>query len=125
MRHWTHDELHALMDNSPVLKEKSDKIHSLPDSDSIDSWQEGKRQMTAIYADAVNCDKLMDALAFIDDVFAHIKKFCRTKQEWHALPSSPESSGVIKQMSKVATDGQVCHSSNGNNYICFCDEKTA
>ena len=30
MRKWTHDELHTLMDESPTLKAKSDKVHALP-----------------------------------------------------------------------------------------------
>ena len=125
MKHWTHEEMHALMIDNPIFKDRSDKIHSAPDSVLIDDWYNGKKQMMTVYADAVGCSRITDALAFLEDVFTHIKKNCRTKQEWHALPSTPETSGVISRIAKAAADSRICHSPGGNDYICFCDEKTA
>lgn len=125
MRKWTHDELHALMDSNPILKERSDKIHSLPDSDSITGWLEGKKLMMSVYAEAVGCSKTKDAIEFLCSVFVHIKKYSRTKKEWHTLPPSPETSGAIEQMAKVTANNKICHSPGGNDYLCFCDEKTA
>ena len=58
MQHWTHDELHALMDSNPILKVKSDKVHASPQISSEEK-EHGKSQMMEIYTEAVIASKLI------------------------------------------------------------------
>ncbi len=105
MRRWTHDELHAFMDSNPSLKEKSDKVHSLPQNSSEEKEQ-GKLLMMEIYTEAVSCGQVNTAKDFVVSVFSHTRQgeaFDALRQEY------------VLQKS--------CHSPLGNDYMCFCDEK--
>lgn len=105
MRQWAHDELHALMDSNPNLKEKSDRVHSLPQVSSEEKEQ-GKLQMMEIYAEAINCGRVNTAKDFIIGVFALMRR-----------------GEALDTLRDEYASKKFCHSSLGNNYICFCDEK--
>jgi len=104
MRHWTHDELHALMDNSPTLKIKSDRVHALPRISS-EQEEQGKLQMIEIYADAIRCKQVDIAKEYVKKVFDCLRRGAA----WDAL------------LNEYALQ-KLCHSPLGNDYICFCDE---
>lgn len=104
MRQWTHDELHVLMDGNPHLKEKSGAVHSLPSVNSEEK-ERGKLQMMEIYAEAVNCMQVDTAKDFVTKAFSRMR-------QGKTLDALCEEYALQK----------LCHSSLGNNYICFCDE---
>ena len=107
MRHWTHNELHALMDNNNCLKTKSDRAHVLPRVSS-EEQEYGKRQMMEIYAEAINCQKVGVAKEFVRRAFS-----CLRQGE------------TLDELKKEYASQKLCHSSLGNDYICFCNGKTA
>ena len=104
MRQWTHDELHTLMDGDPHLKEKSDKVHSLPRVSSEEKEQ-GKLQMMEIYTEAINCTRLDSAKDFIEKAFSLMRR-----------------GETLDMLCEEYALQKLCHSSLGNNYKCFCDE---
>ncbi|OGF49503.1 hypothetical protein A2W40_03860 [Candidatus Giovannonibacteria bacterium RIFCSPHIGHO2_01_45_12] len=104
MRQLTHDELHALMDGDPHLKEKSDEVHSLPQVSSEEK-ERGKLQMMEIYAEAINCTRLDTAKDFVKKAFSLIRR-----------------GETLDTLCEEYASRKLCHSSLGNNYICFCDE---
>lgn len=104
MRQWTHDELHALIDNDPNLKAKSDKVHALPQS-SQEEREQGKLQMMEIYAEAISCKQVETAKAFITRAFVCMKQGSEIKIE---------SAEYLSQ--------KKCHAPLGNNFVCFCDK---
>jgi len=106
MRLWTHDELHDLIDNTPALKEKSDATHALPQISS-EERERGKLQMMEIYVTAVNCKRAYAAREYVNKVFAYLRR----GQLWSAL-------------SDEYTSQKLCHSPAGNDYVCFCDERS-
>ena len=105
MRQWTHDELHALTDGDPHLKEKSDEVHSLPQVSSEEKEQ-GKLQMMEIYAEATNCIRVNTAKEFVTKVFSCMRQ-----------------GKTLDTLCEEYATQKLCHSSLGNNYICFCDER--
>ena len=80
MRAWTHDELHALMDDDPVLKEKSDRVHALSTITSEEEEQ-GKLRMMEIYSEAVGCGQVDSAKEFVVEVFKRL----RQQSDWADL----------------------------------------
>ena len=107
MRHWTHDELHALMDSDPALKRKSDKVHAIPETSS-EKKEQGKLQMMEIYTEAINCKQVETAKEYVKKVFACLKQ----GRAYDALRNEYASQ-------------KLCHSPLGNDYTCFCGEKAA
>lgn len=107
MRLWTHDELHILMDSNPALKEKSDRVHDLPRI-NFEEKERGKIQMMEIYAEAIRCNQVGAAREYVREVFTCL----RQQQPYDTLHDA-------------YTSKKRCHSPAGNNYLCFCDEKTA
>lgn len=107
MRKWTHDELHALMENDANLKEKSDIEHSQLRNTSEEKEQ-GKLKMMEIYAQAIGCNQLAAAQEYVRKVFEHL----RQNEAWDEL----RHEYILNEW---------CHSPSGNDYLCFCEEKTA
>lgn len=107
MRCWTHDELHALTDNSPSLKAKSEAAHAIPRASSEEKEQ-GKLLMMEIYAEAVNCKQLGVAQEYVRKVFICLRS-------GYSLTSLPAAYASRK----------LCHSPAGNDYVCFCDEASS
>lgn len=107
MRHWTHDELHILMDDNPILKAKSDRAHALPRVSSEEKEQ-GKLQMMEIYAEAINCKQAETAKEYVKKIFECLKRGII----WDAL----RNECVLQKL---------CYSPLGNDYTCFCDERAA
>ena len=107
MQYWTHDELHALMDNSHSLKARSDKVHTLPQNNSEEK-EHSKLQMMGIYAEATNCQKVNNAKEFIRNAFSRMRL-----------------GGTLDELRKEYASQKLCHSPLGNDYTCFCDNKTA
>ena len=104
MKQWTHDELHALMDSSPKLKEKSDKAHALPQSNE-EERERGKLQMMEIYTEAIGCSNVTVAQDFTREVFSCMKR------------------GVgLDAIRTEYSSKKLCHSPLGNDYLCFCDK---
>lgn len=105
MRHWTHDELHALMDSNPALKAKSDEVHAFPQT-NLEEREHGKLQMTEIYAEAISCKQVGAAKEFVKKAFSCMKRGL-----------------VLNEIRDEYASQKLCHSPNGNDYVCFCDEK--
>lgn len=120
---WTHDELHALMESNPALKKKSDRIHALPQTDSLDDWQDGKQKMMGIYAEAVGCQNVESATAFVGKVFEHIKSHCSSKKKWFGIASLPEHKQALNVLQQEYAVKRLCCAPGGNDYVCYCDEK--
>lgn len=106
MRHWTHDELHALMDSSPTLKVKSDKVHALPRVSSEEK-ERGKLQMMEIYAEAINCKQADAAKEYVKKIFVCLRR--------GQVYDAPHNEYALQRL---------CHSPLGNDYVCFCNETT-
>lgn len=104
MRHWMHDELHTLIDNNSILKAKSNKVHALMQISSEEKKQ-GKLQMMEIYAETINCKQADVAKEFVEKIFLCMRQgtMLDTLRNEYALQKS-------------------CHSPDGNDYMCFCDE---
>ena len=105
MQYWTHDELHCLMEDNPVLKGKSDKEHALLRVSSEEKEQ-GKLQMMEIYAKAVNCKQVDIAKGFVKKAFL-------------CLRQGTALNALCDEYAKQKS----CHAPNGNDYMCFCDEE--
>lgn len=105
MRHWTHDELHVLMNSSLSLKTKSDRVHSFPQVSS-EQKEQGKLQMMEIYAEAIDCKQADAAKEFVKKAFSHMKQ----KLE-------------LDDIREEYASQKLCHSPLGNDYMCFCDER--
>ncbi len=117
----THDELHKLIDEDLQLKAESDKIHLYPTTDSLEDWFEGKCQMMEIYSRAIKCQKVTDAKNFVEKVFAYIKKHSSSKQEWFSTATSQEHKKALCTIKQEYISQRLCHSPNGNDYICYCN----
>lgn len=102
MRLWTHDELHALMDNNTALRTRSDEAHALPRA-SLEEKERGKLKMMEIYAEAVDCKNINSAKEWVRTVFECL----RQRVAWDLLRNQ-----YAKQ--------KLCHSPSGNDYMCFC-----
>ena len=122
MRHLTHSELHKLIDNDFILKEKSDRVHTLP-SDVLNDWRDGKYSMMEIYAEAVGCNNVENAKLFVEKVFVYIGLQCSSKREWFNIASLSEHKDVLGLLRQEYVLKRLCHSSGGNDYMCYCDEK--
>ena len=107
MRHWTHDELHTLIGSNNILKIQSDEVHALPKRNSEDR-ENSKLRMMAIYAETIHCKQIDIAREFVKKVFANLRQ-------------GMTRDVLIKEYSAQ----RLCHSPVGNDYLCFCDEKTA
>ena len=107
MRHWTHDELHALMDSNQGLKAKSERAHALLQVTSMEK-EHGKLQMMEIYAEAIGCKRADAAKEYIKKVFTHLRR----RETWDAVRYEYASQ-------------KLCHSPLGNDYVCYCDESRA
>lgn len=126
MKYFSHEKLHKLMDVQKNLKERSDKIHSMPPSDSIDDWRKQKLELMKIYAEAVGCKRLNMALKFVNETIGYIKQQTHSVNQWkdpilvskHRKKFSPSFHALREKYQK----SKMCHSSNGNDYICYCDE---
>lgn len=105
MRKWSHDELHALMESNPNLKERSDREHSQLRVTSEEKEQ-GKLKMMEIYAEAIGCNQLFAAQEYVRKVFERL----RQGTIWDELRSE-------------YTSQKLCHSPLGNDYLCFCGNK--
>ncbi|MDP3769353.1 MAG: hypothetical protein Q8R40_00225 [bacterium] len=104
MRHWTHEELHALMDSDQALKIKSDNVHALPRVSS-EQKERGKLQMMELYAEAIHCKQINIAKEYVKKVFECL----RQEKTWGIFHNE-----YVSQ--------KMCHSPLGNDYICFCNE---
>lgn len=104
MRYWTHDELHAFIDNDSVLKVKSDRVHALPRISSEEKEQ-GKSQMMEIYAEGVDCRQATSAKEFVRKAF-----LCMRRRE------------TLDALRQEYAFQKLCHSSLGNDYLCFCSK---
>jgi len=105
MQQWTHDELHELIDKSPALKPKSDKVHELPQTNA-EEREQGKLQMMGVYAEAINCKQATTAKEFVRKIFLCMKQ-----------------GGTLDTLREEYASQKLCHSPAGNDYLCFCDEK--
>ena len=104
MRQYTHDELHTLIDSNLILKEKSDKVHTLSQTD-VDERKIGKLKMMEIYAEVVICKQMNTAKEFVEKVFILMKQ-----------------GTVLDTLCNECVVQKLCHSPLGNDYVCFCDE---
>ena len=123
MRRWDHDELHTLIYGNPALKEKSDRVHALPQTDSLDDWRDGKCQMMGIYIEAVGCQNAQTAKAFVKEVFEHIKSHSSSKKEWLGIASLSRHTQALEILCQKYAEGLLCHAPDGNNYVCYCNKK--
>ncbi len=117
MREFTHDQLHEKMESNLELKQKSDEVHSLPKATSFYEEEILKLQMMVIYAEAIGCRQCDSAQRHTKEVYAHPKDHViwRTKfsiDDWK----------IINGISEDYTNRKLCHSREGNDFVCFCDE---
>jgi len=122
MKEWSHDELHQLMNADPRLKDKSNKVYSMPAPVSLDEWGEQKHRMMQIYAEAVGCKQFADAANFLDNVLEHIKKHCSSLEDWKSVASLPEHRDTLQTLGETFKAQKKCCSPEGNDYVCYCDE---
>lgn len=123
MREWGHDELHELIDSSESLRQKSDTIHSLAPTDSLHGNRERKVTMIEIFAEAVGCKHAESAVRSVWEVFNYIAEHCSSWTEWKKAASSDETLlDAIDALSTSYSARCLCHSSEGNNYICYCNK---
>lgn len=122
MRHLTHSELHTLIDNDLILKEKSDRVHAFP-SDVLNDWREGKYSMMEIYIEAIDCNNIVSAKLFVEKIFVYIGLQCSSKKEWFNIASLPEHKDALGLLRREYVLKFLCHSPSGNDYVCYCDEK--
>lgn len=94
----------------------------MPEVSSLDSWRDGKIKMMEIYAEAIDCRWITSARVFLDNVFAYIKKYSSSKQEWLSISSSVEHRQSLSAMRQEHATNRLCHSPGGNDYVCYCDE---
>lgn len=113
MRSFTHDDLHVLIEGEARLAERSAAAHARPHAETVDEMAVGKGEMMAIYAEATGCRGLEEARKHVADVAAHMRRH----------PPSAERTAAIAAMAVQAARERRCHSSYGNDYVCFCDEK--
>ena len=123
MRHLTHSELHTLIDNDFILKEKSDRVHALPTTDVLNHWREGKYSMMEVYVEAIGCSSIGSAKLFVEKVFAYMGLQCSSKKEWFNIALLPEHKDVLGSLREEYVLKRLCHSPGGNDYMCYCDEK--
>ncbi len=128
MQYWNHDELHALMDADPALKARSDTIHNElaqahENNMSVEKWVEEKRRMFLVYANAVGCQEIDDAIASLEAVAMFIKSVASDMEQWQAYLENPRKdpewlSRIVIQFEQERR----CHSPSGNDYRCYCHE---
>lgn len=123
MKRYSHDELHRAIAGSEELSERSEKIHALPQTDSIEKFGERKREIIKIYAKAVGCKKTAGAMELADEIMAYVRQYAATLEEWRRTVSSgPEHGQAIRNMAQNFLKKGRCCSPGGNDYVCFCDE---
>jgi hypothetical protein len=121
MRTWSHAELHELMDGNPALRQQSAALHAQAPIQDLALWFAGKRAMVRLYASAVGCREVEQALAFVDQVAAYVMANCRTVGEWRtALRRCETHQLALRQLQETAAIENRCHPPSGNNYICYC-----
>ena len=109
MRHCAHDELHELIDSNLLLKTKSDEAHALP-ATSLEEGRAGKFLMMAIYAKALGCTRLEEALEFTRRVY-----------ELRGEKPSEEFTAALNLLKEEYDSARRCHSPEGNDYSCYCE----
>lgn len=113
MKHWTHDELHELIDGDPALKKRSDKAHAFP-SDYLDGLAKGKRQMLNIYVEVAGCKRLHQAKDYLEAIIQHIEFIT-----WEEYKSKGLGNKLTELQDKYKAEKK-CHSPAGNDYVCHC-----
>jgi hypothetical protein len=125
MKEYDHDKLHELMNADESLKKESERIHSFPDSDLVSDWTVGNQEMIKLYAKAVGCNSVETALESAKEVLEYIKEVSgNSKKRWKEIVTTSEHKSRLTVIRTINTAGRKCHSPNGNNYRCYCDEKT-
>ena len=104
MRHWTHEELHALINSDSALKIKSGNVHALLRVNS-EQKEQGKLQMMELYAQATHCKQINTAKEYVKKVFECLRQ--------------EKALGILHNQ---YISQKLCHSPLGNDYICFCNE---
>jgi len=121
MRHWTHDDLHEIMDDNSDLNLRSNLAHKLFDTDSTKSMRFAMLTMIKLHADAVRCPRFTeDAAPLINQAFDFIEHQVTSMEAWAALESEKKE-GIRGILGLYETERR-CGSPRGDDYTCYCDE---
>lgn len=120
MRHFSHDELHELLEKEPELAAGSRVMHAQPKPDSFHAWRIGKLQMTLLNVRAAGCRNQESVTDSIKEAADFLEQHGRSLDELKGKEYFDECLEVVRAMSRVRSKRGLCHSPNGNDLVCFC-----
>jgi hypothetical protein len=120
MKHFTHDQLHALMEARPDLKSESDRIHTRTRAILLDDMLGDKIDMVQLYLFATDCKNEHSVKESIREAIEYLAHQGQTLEELRTGDYFAEYLKVVKAMSRVRAKRGLCHSPNANDLVCFC-----